>query len=94
MSTVVMRRGDILMTTLADFLIEARALQQAGFRAIEIATMVQHTWHCDHAETSIEVVKGRRGTLQMIFPSGDRLCWSGKRWRLEPPPSAVPTAGV
>jgi hypothetical protein len=73
------------MTAPSNLLVEARALQQAGFKAVEIAAMIQKIWQDEHPNAQMEFVRGRRGTLQLIFPSGERLCWSGKRWRLEGP---------
>jgi hypothetical protein len=73
------------MTAPSNLLAEAQALQQAGFRAVEIAAMIQKIWQDEYPATPVELVRGRRGTLQLIFPGGERLCWSGKRWRLEGP---------
>jgi hypothetical protein len=73
------------MTAPSNLLVEARALQQAGFKAVEIGAMIQKIWQDEHPATPAELVRGRRGTLQLILPGGGRLCWSGKRWRLEGP---------
>ena len=74
------------MSIVRELLDDAIALQKDGLSPARIGLALSDRWEAEHLEASAKVrrTRSKAGTMELHFPSGERIVWDGATWHYLP----------
>jgi hypothetical protein len=74
------------MSIVNELLEDAIALQKDGLSPGRIGLALSDRWEAENLENSGKVrrTRSKEGTMELHFPSGEKIVWDGSSWRYVP----------
>jgi len=74
------------MSIMSELLEDAIALQKDGLSPGRISLALSDRWEAENLENSGKVrrTRSREGTMELHFPSGEKIVWDGTTWQYVP----------